>query len=195
MKIGIFGGSFNPPHKMHLDICRQLIDNSYLDKIIFVPTGVKYGYKNNLLPNDIRYNLIKLITCKYSDLDVSSFEFQDREIHTCETLEYFRKLYPDDEIYFICGADNLSYIDKWSRGEYILNNYKIIVISRNTDNIDEILNKYKNYNTNIILSNIKPVDISSTYIRDCIKNNKYNDIYNLVDKDVLNYIINNNLYK
>ena len=47
MKIGIFGGSFNPPHKMHKKIAKVLIKKGYVDKVIFVPTGMKYEYKTN----------------------------------------------------------------------------------------------------------------------------------------------------
>ena len=47
MKIGVFGGSFNPPHKMHLDIGVQLINKHYVDNVVYVPTGGKYKYKNN----------------------------------------------------------------------------------------------------------------------------------------------------
>ena len=49
MKIGIFGGSFNPPHKMHEDMAKFLLDG-YVDKIIFVPTGIHYEYHRNTLP-------------------------------------------------------------------------------------------------------------------------------------------------
>ena len=48
MRIGVFGGSFNPPHKMHEDIAHSLKESNLLDKIIFVPTGSKYKYKNNI---------------------------------------------------------------------------------------------------------------------------------------------------
>ena len=49
MKIGIFGGSFNPPHKMHLNIVEELLNEKVLDKVIIVPTGLHYSYKNNLV--------------------------------------------------------------------------------------------------------------------------------------------------
>ncbi len=61
MKIGIFGGSFNPPHNMHQKIALTLIKKGYVDKIIFVPTGAKYSYKNNLLEPKIRYEMLKLL--------------------------------------------------------------------------------------------------------------------------------------
>ena len=64
MKIGIFGGSFNPPHNMHENIGKELLKRKYLDSIIYVPTGIKYEYKDNLLPNKHRFNMLKLMTAK-----------------------------------------------------------------------------------------------------------------------------------
>ena len=173
MKIGIFGGSFNPPHNMHINIGEELIKQSYLDKIIFVPTGIKYKYKSNLLPNENRFDMLKILTQKNKNFSVSNYEFNDNVVYTCETLDYFKNKYLKDEIFFICGADNLSYIDKWKNGEEILKNYKIIVIARNTDNLESILKKYSKYNDNILVARIPPYDLSSTEIRKLISDGEY----------------------
>lgn len=195
MKIGIFGGSFNPPHNMHKNIGIELIKKGYLDKIIYVPTGEEYKYKSNLLSNEIRYNMVKLVTDKHPEFGISNFEFQDKVIYTYETIRHFKEEYPNDEIYLVCGADNLSYIDKWEKGETILRNEKIIAIARNTDNIDEILSKYQRFSPVIEIATIEPIDLSSTEIRSLIKENDYETLKKYLDKDVLNYIIKKNLYK
>ena len=79
MRIGVFGGSFNPPHKMHLKIGLDLLNNNYLDKVIYVPTGSKYKYKNNLVSDRDRFNMLKLMTCNDERFIVSDFELKDRE--------------------------------------------------------------------------------------------------------------------
>lgn len=191
MKIGIFGGSFNPPHNRHIDIAKHLL-NGYVDKIIFVPTGVNYEYKNNLISNNHRYNMIKLITDKFDNMDVSNYEMQDSVVYTYETLDYFKSIYPDDEIYFICGSDNLSYIDKWKNGYYLLTNYKFLVIDRNTHRINELLSHFIEYKDNIICVSMELNDLSSTYIRKNV--NKNNEILGYLDIDVFNYIYKNKLY-
>ena len=191
MKIGIFGGSFNPPHKMHKEIAIELIKKHYVDKVIFVPTGSKY--KNNLLSDKVRLNMLELMCKDTNNLEVSDFELKDDVVYTYLTLNYFKNKYKDDEIYFICGTDNLSYIDKWKRGEYILSNNKILVIKRNTDDINALLDKYKDYKDNIIVTDIKENEISSTKIREMIYNNKR--VENYLDKSVDLYIRDNNLYK
>lgn len=194
MRIGIFGGSFNPPHKMHKDIAFYLIQNNYLDKVIFVPTGSKYKYKTNLLPNKYRYDMVKLMTDKNPNYEVSDYELKDNVIYTYDTLNYFKNKYKDDIIYFICGTDNLSYIDKWKEGIYLLSNYKFLVINRSTDNIDQILNKFREYKNNIYVVDMKMNELSSTFIREKLKNND-NTVKNYLDSDVYRYILKNNLYK
>lgn len=193
MKIGIFGGSFNPPHKMHTDIAEYLLNNKYLDKVIFVPTGDKYSYKNNLTDACHRLKMLELATKLNHSIEVSDYELKSKVVYTCETLEYFKKKYLGCEIYFICGTDNLSYIDEWKNGLQILNDYKILVIKRETDDIDELLEKYKNYSKNIIQVDIKMNPLSSTSIRNKIKNNEVLTDRE-IDKEVLNYIKKEKLY-
>ena len=193
MKIGIFGGSFNPPHKMHKKIALDLIKKHYLDKIIFVPTGSKYKYKNNLLSDKVRLEMLKLMCIDNKDLDVSDYELKDHIVYTYDTLDYFKNKYKDDEIFFICGTDNLSYIDKWKKGEDILSNNKLLVIKRNTFDITPLLKKYKDYKDNIIVADIEENEISSTKIREMIYNNKRAEDY--LDESVYSYIRENNLYR
>ena len=193
MKIGIFGGSFNPPHKMHKKIAIELIKKHYVDKVIFVPTGSKYKYKNNLLSDKVRLEMLELMCRDNNNLEVSDYELKEHVVYTYETLNYFRNKYKDDEIYFICGTDNLSYIDKWKKGEDILSNNKLLVIKRNADDINTLLEKYKDYKDNIIVTEIEENEISSTKIREMIYNNKR--VKDYLDESVYSYIGENNLYR
>lgn len=190
MKIGILGGSFNPPHKMHKQIALKLIEKKYLDKVIYVPTGDKYN-KDELIEAKHRYNMIKLMIKNYHELELSDYELKNNLTYTYQTLDYFRKIYPHDVIYFICGSDNLKEINDWKKVEYILSNFKILVIKRNNDNIDDILSNIKG--GNIDIASIELDDISSTYIRRNIKNKR--KILSMIDDDVLDYIDKNNLYR
>ena len=195
MKIGIFGGSFNPPHKMHKEIAKELIKKGYVDKIIFVPTGSKYEYKNNLESNEVRYTMLSLMCCKEKDITISKYELQDKPIYTYQSLDHFQRRHQDDEVYFICGTDNLSYMDQWKRGKYILENYKILVIKRETDDIEPLLEKYKKYRENIVVTDVKEQKLSSTYIREEIKKKKLGNIKKYLDKKVYQYIKENHLYE
>ena len=195
MKIGIFGGSFNPPHKMHKKIAKTLIKKGYVDKVIFVPTGMKYEYKTNLISNENRVEMLSLMIEKEKNMMISKYELQQKPIYTYETLKHFKKRYKDDEIYFICGTDNLSYIDKWKHGKDILKNYKLLVIKRRTNEIEPILEKYRQYRQNIIVTKIKEKTISSTKIRTYLKQNNNLKARIYIDRKIYNYIRENNLYE
>ena len=193
MRIGILGGSFNPPHKMHLNMGLELLNKNYVDKIIYVPTGSKYKYKNNLVADHHRFKMLEMMIKDNDKLDVSDYELKDEVVYTCDTLKYFQENYPNDEIYFVCGADNLSYVDEWKNGIYLLENYKFLVIKRYTDDIEEILKRFSKYKDNIIVSDVEPDSLSSTEIRNKIKS--VEGVFELLDKEVYEYILDNKLYE
>ncbi len=192
MKIGIFGGCFNPPHKMHKNIPLELINNEYLDKVIYVPTGDSYN-KKDLTSFETRYNMVRLMISDNKNLLVSDIGNKSYG-YTYQVLDYFKGIYKQDDIYFICGSDNLKSFDTWKNYEYILENYKLLVIKRNNDNIDHIMKKYDKYKENIIISNIKEKYLSSTIIRNNIKNNKKEIAKRELDDSVYEYIESKNLY-
>ena len=191
MKIGIFGGSFNPPHNMHKNIALNLIKNKYLDRVIYVPTGNKYNKRCLVNQND-RYNMVRLMIEGYNNLDVSNYEF-NKLTYTYETLDYFRNIYQNDEIYFICGSDNLKEITSWKRYDYILKNYKIIVIKRNDDDMDKIINKLPIYTKNIIYVNDIENSVSSTLVRENLNRNNNEYLIQNMDTKVIKYIKNNSI--
>lgn len=193
MKIGIFGGSFNPPHKMHKDIALYLIKQKYVDKVIFVPTGSKYKYKNNLLPDEVRLQMLKIMLRNQKMISVSDYELKSEVVYTCDTLKYFKNLYPDDDIYFICGTDNLTYVDKWKNGIYLLENYKFLVIDRKTNDIDEILMRLRKYRDNFVIADMPISEVSSTMIREGLANGE-KSVIKYLDEEVYEYIIENNMY-
>ena len=192
MRIGIFGGSFNPPHKMHESIAKQLIEKGIIDKVIYVPTSNFYP-KAGLISDEDRYEMLCLMTKNKDQYAVSKYEF-GRLTYTYQTLEYFQEENKDDEIYFICGSDNLEYIDTWKEYQKILSNYKLIVIPRKND-MDQLLNKYQVYKDNIIVTELNNNYLSSTLVRQYLKEEKYEEVKEYINEDVLNYIIKNNLYK
>ncbi|MDO5393957.1 MAG: nicotinate-nucleotide adenylyltransferase [Mycoplasmatota bacterium] len=193
MRIGIFGGSFNPPHKMHYNIGKELIRMGYIDKVIYVPTGSKYIYKDNLVDDSDRYNMLSIMIEDDERFIVSDFELRNRNVYTYETLDYFQKTYPNDEIYFILGTDNLSYIDQWEKGEELLLNKKFLVVKRKTDDINLLLDKYQKYRSNIIVSDVLESDVSSTDIREKLQ--KKEDVLDFLSEGVYNYILENKLYE
>jgi len=184
MKIGIFGGCFNPPHSMHKQIALDLIKKKYVDKVIYVPTGNNYQ-KKDLIAANHRYEMIKKMIDNNKKLYVSDYELKNKLKYTYQTLDHFKKEFSEDEIYFICGSDNLNEITTWKNYQHILKDYKLLVIQRNEDNINT---KIKN----IVKAKINTSFLSSTMIR---KNIKDKNIRKYLDKKVLKYIDINHLYE
>ena len=188
MKIGIFGGCFNPPHYMHEFIPKELIESGIVDRIIYVPTGNNYEYKK-VIDFKHRYNMLKFICEENNHFSISDYENTQIMKQTYETLDYFQAKYPDDEIFFVMGIESLKEIDTWGQYEYMLKNYKFIINSRSNIDKEKCMKKYKEYNDNIIYSDIEEVDISSTMIRkDIHKMKEY------LNPKVYEYIIKHNLY-
>lgn len=192
MKIGIFGGCFNPPHKMHYYIVEQLLAKKIVDKVIVVPTGNNYT-KAGLVDANHRLNMLKLMFKGCPNVSISNFEIQPKRVYTYQTLDYFKSCYPNSEICFICGADNVQEITTWKNFEYILNSYRIIAIKRNSADTIKLINDLSKYNCKIEFAKVEENNISSSELRDDIVAGKVcDDLY--IFKDVVSYIRRNNLY-
>lgn len=197
--IAIFGGSFNPPLNSHLELAKKIVKNlNYIEKIIYVPVSTKYNRKSNLVEDTHRYNMLKIMCKDEEKLEVSDIELTyKRQLYTIETLDIFKNKYPNHDIYFIMGTDNLKDLHTWKEPERILRNYKIIVLERGEDKLEEIIENdellKKNKTSIIIAKKIKPIKISSTMIREKIKNEE--DVKDFFKEEVLEYIFKNGLYK
>lgn len=112
-------------------------------------------------------------------------------IYTYQIMGDLRKKYND--LYLIIGADNIVNFDKWKNVQNILENY-VIVIKRNDIDMEGYINNFKEKDKFIIINNFSFLDISSTYIRSMIRKGKYDKISQYLNKDVLKYIRDNNLY-
>ncbi len=195
--IAIFGGSFNPPINSHLQLAKNIIEKlKEIEKLYFVPVSTKYNKAG--LEDDIhRYNMLNLICKDEEKMYVSDIELTfNRQLYTIETLDIFKQKYLEYEIYFIMGTDNLKEIDSWNSPERLLKEYKIIVLERENDKLEEIIENSEllknNKNSLIKIQGIDKIFLSSTIIRDKIKNKE--DIKQFIDGKVLEYIKENKLY-
>jgi len=181
MKIGIYGGSFNPPHKFHKEIIKYLLDNRYLDKVIIVPTGDSYK-KRDLAPFINRFEMLTIVFDGIAEISAIGNEGYD---YTYQVMDYYKEKYPDSELYFIMGEDNYSELSTWKKYEYLISNYKFMVVDRNNLNL-----KDEDYITRV--TGLKASSMSSSVIRDEIKNG--NSVIEYLDKDIIKYIATYNLY-
>lgn len=186
--IAVFGGAFNPPTVAHINFAKQILNKiDRVEKVIFVPVSTKY-HKSGLASDADRFNMLKCICDSEECLEVSSIELDStRQLYTIETLRILKKRYPDKEIYFIIGTDNLKEIKTWYKADLLLQEFKIIVLERNEDIMENIIendNFLKQYESSFIkLHHIEKMHISSTYIR------KQIELGNPVDTLVPNQLI------
>jgi nicotinate-nucleotide adenylyltransferase len=195
MKIGVLGGSFNPPHNDHLGIALELLKKRIVDKVIFIP-NIYNPLGKQSIDKEHRLKMIKLMIKDKSNLEVSDIEIKkDTQNYTYQTLDELKFLYNNDNIMLIIGSDNLNIIYKWMKYDYILEKYKVIVIKRDNDDLKKMIDNDKiiRYKHNIIsFISSRKLNISSTMIRNLLINKK--DVSKLIDKDVYKYIADNNLY-
>ena len=194
MKIGIYGGSFNPIHLMHKEIVSKVLDKGYVDKVIILPTG-NYYKKKNLLKGEQRILMLEMTFKDDDRVTICDYEFKNNLISTYRSLDYLQSLYPGDELYFIMGADNLVGFNTWKKYDYILDNYNLLIIDRDIE-YQKYLQEYSKYKGNIIVA--KDVDVenvSSSYIRECFYKGNSHECEKYLDKDVYNYICEQGFYK
>lgn len=191
MKIGIYAGSFNPIHNAHVAIADKIIDEKLVDKVVFVPVGDGYE-KANLVDGYKRVEMVELAIKDNDNLSVSDIEIVNNKMYSYQTLDYFKSKYGNDDIYLIMGSDNLSEFHFWKRYKYILDNYGIVVLLRNGQK-KENFKEYDEY------KNIAYVEfdfrLSSTEIRENLKNQKYEVASSKINERVFNYIRENRLYE
>lgn len=188
MKIGIYVGSFNPPHKGHIKIVNHLINN-YLDKVIIIPTG-NYWDKLDLVSINDRINMLKYYENENIIIDTKNNNID----YTYQILEKLSKEYSMDELYLIIGADNIINFDKWKNYQDILK-YNLIILNRANIDVIKYLNILNIKDKYTIINDLPNIDISSTMIRNKIKDSDTKNILELVDKEIYEYIEKNNLYR
>lgn len=192
MKIGICIGSFNPIHIGHEKMINLLIENSDIDIAIVIPAGDNYHLKSNLISYTDRFNMLKL---SFNNRKIIISDLEKEKYHyTYENIKILKEKYINDELYLVIGADNLIELDTWKNYDYILKNCNFIIYERNNINIDEYLNNhFTNYKNKIIIK--KEIgSISSTFIRDLLKN-KDSAVTKYLNSNVLSYITSKNLYR
>ena len=164
-RIGVFGGTFNPVHNAHIIIAERALSELSMDFVIMMTGGNPPHKKDSLvLDAKLRHIMLKKAIKGHEKLIACDYEVKKHEYsYTVNTLRFLKRIYPDDELYFIMGGDSIDYFDDWYKPDEIASLAKLVVYSRGAKHrTDEI---EKMYNIKITRLSGDNIDISSTEIR------------------------------
>lgn len=180
MKIGVFGGAFDPPHLSHVLAVGYALAKGNFDRILIVPCW-DHAFGKKMSPFENRYQMcLKAFSIYGMKVQISPLESELKVNFTVDILEYFCTTYDRDDISLIIGEDELQQFDKWHRSEDIKRMVKIFTLNREGYSGEH---GYK-------ISNL-----SSTLIRDKIAGEGLTSVEDSLPTKVYEYIQENHLYK
>ena len=187
----VFGGAFNPPTIAHLAIYHHILKHLPCSNFIYLPVSNLYT-KRSLASNFHRLEMLKLMIKDLPKASISTMEFDDSDyLGTYQSLIRFQDNYPNEEIVFVIGADNLAKLHKWINAESLLSDFRFVVINRSHTDIKKAIMDNpaltKHIDNFIILPDFD-IEISSTTFRE-------NFDQSLVTDEVYHYIQIHQLYR
>ena len=195
MRIGVYGGGFDPVHLGHLILAEHALQELPLDRVLFVPSGGKAYYKDGCpASGPDRLEMLRLALQGQPQFEICGYEVEQQQFcYTIDTLRHLRALYPDDsEIILLAGGDWIEKIPGWKEGERLMQEFSIAFFPRPGF---EKLNPQcaPNPSAKIYILHMPLVDISSTQIRDRLRQGQ--PIDDLVPASVKHYIETHGLYR
>ena len=192
MKIGIFGGSFNPIHSGHAIIAHHIISSGAVDRLWLMVSPVnplKVGLEQLVADTD-RLRMVEMVTRPLENVETSAFEFtMPKPSYTIDTLNALQAKFPDDEFYLVTGADNWIIFDRWRNSEEILAKYHLLVYPRLGYDVvipEELRDR-------VTLVDAPIIELSSTMVRERLAKGLSARYY--VPDEVLSYIERKGLYR
>jgi len=140
VRVGLFGGSFDPIHQGHLEPVREAQQRLHLDRILYLPTATPpHKRERSFAPALARYAMVELALLELSDLEVSDHELTlNRPAYTVETLAHFRAAEPGSELVLILGADSFLDLPSWVRWREIVATTELAVLTRPGFGLDDL---------------------------------------------------------
>lgn len=191
MRIGLFGGTFDPIHIGHLIIAETVRDVLKMDKIIFIPAVNPPHKQGKLITSSVhRIAMIRLAIANHADFQLSEIEVVREGIsYTFDTIKIFQELYPAGEMVFLMGADSLRELHTWHKPEQLVKMIKTVVFPRPSVDLDQVDPFFFDH---IDFINAPLIGISSSEIRQNVRSER--SIRYLVPDSVAEYIQENRLY-
>ena len=195
MRLGIFGGAFDPIHNGHLLLAEQSREQCQLDEVWFVPTKIPpHKEADSLSPDADRVEMLKLATAGRPEFVVSEIELNRAEVSwTVDTLRQLRDERPDDELFFLIGADSLRDFPTWKEPETIAELASVVAVNRGEASLDELTAGLKpELSASVRLVTMPGISISATDLRSRVSAGK--SIRYLIPRAVEEFILAQKLY-
>ena len=196
MKIGLFGGTFDPLHNGHIKVAQEAKNRLQLDKIIFIPSGdPPHKTDKKVTDKRHRFNMVKEAVEPVGAF-VSDWEMnREEKSYSVETVRHFQAEYPEDDIYFIIGADSFRDIPTWWHYRELMSLCTFVVVTRPDVSEESLLSLYAGDEIPPRVFFLEGIfmDISSTEIRRMAKAGK--DVSHLVPESVNRYMVAHQLYR
>ena len=198
MRIGIYGGTFNPIHNTHIDIARAALEQFSLDKVYFLVAG-NPPHKDTAenIPDACRLEMVKLAIANQPKIAIDEREiYRTGKSYSYISLTEIKKEKPTDDIFFIMGSDSLLYFKNWVKPDVISDCATILVAPRLGDDMDvlnDAINECKDlFSGDFFLIDYKANGLASSVIRQDFYTDK--SVHKWLDSKVKEYIIEHNLY-
>lgn len=201
MKIGIMGGTFDPIHNGHLMLGHTAYEAFSLDQIWFMPNGNPPHKKSETIKStaEDRMKMTSLAIAPFPEFVLQPYEALRAEVScSYQTMEHFSKIYPDDEFYFIIGADSLMAIETWVHPERIFPTCTILATYRNEVKTKEEMNRQiqylsEKYHAKIRLLETPLMPVSSHELRASLQSG--DSVSEYMPAAVCSYIKQHHLYR
>ena len=201
MKIGIMGGTFDPIHNGHLHLAQTALTQFDLDQIWFMPNGNPPHKKSETIKStaEDRMKMTSLAIAPFPEFVLQPYEALRAEVScSYQTMEHFSKIYPDDEFYFIIGADSLMAIETWVHPERIFPTCTILATYRNEVKTKEEMNRQiqylsEKYHAKIRLLETPLMPVSSHELRASLQSG--DSVSEYMPAAVCSYIKQHHLYR
>ena len=195
-RVAFLGGSFNPPHLGHLFIAKSVQREYRLDETVLLPLG-NPPHKNSIAPGEDRKAMCELLSKDVPGISVSSIELErEGYTFTIDTLRYLRENYDIASLNYIIGTDTLFNIETWYHYEDLLGMADFICVPRPGDDMNrarlKLISLQEQYGCNITISRFYGPDISSTEIRERIREGR--DVSRFLSPEVEQYIKERHIY-
>ena len=197
LRLGLFGGTFDPPHLGHLVVAQDAVEHLGLNRLLFVVAGLPpHKLQNRLSPARVRLEMVRAAVRGNPAFEASGIEVdQPGPTYTVDTLRRFRAEHLDAMMFFLMGADQLAEFHEWKEPEEIAALATVVVMARDGSSGEGANGRGvgRGLPVDVMSIPVTRLDLSSTHVRERVRDGR--SIQYLVPPEVLGIIEDQGLYR